>query len=255
MKAYSSLYAMLMAPVMLACAAMAQDKPGVLADYLPYDGSMLRGNSVRAVLDASYNAELQKVVDKLNNLSEEKKKEYLEKADPNTALDYNPDYWTNQDEYKKYLDAWNKLKVVALNEVLLGLQKTSQPGIWEVLSVTRVAQDRTNPLTISALKYDANRNVWISNNGELSPQDIAMTDRFCLGAQRGTEWTLKEESALSNLVETVRVTKSTDGKYVFVHYIFTESIPVSNVLIGQAAYVLRFPVVSAAASLSKPGEK
>lgn len=255
MKATSFLYAMFAAPVMLACAAVAQDRPGVLADYLPYDGTMMRGSSVRIIHDASYNAELQKLVAKVNTLTDEKKKDFAEKADPNTALDYNPEYWSSQDDYKKYLDAWNKLQVVATNDVALGLQKTDQSGVWEVFSMTRVSQDRTMPLTISALKYDANRNVWVSNNGELTAQDIALPDRFCLGAQRGTEWTLKSESSLSSIVETVRVTKSTDGKFVYLHYMFTEKLPGSNVMIGQGAYVLRFPVVSAAASLSKPGEK
>lgn len=255
MKVTSFLYAMLAAPVVLACAAVAQDKPGVLADYLPYDGTMMRGSSVRVIHDASYNAELQKLVAKINTLSDDKKREFAEKADPNTALDFNPEYWASQDDYKKYLDAWNKLQVVATNDVALGLQKTDQPDVWEVFSMTRVSQDRAMPLTISALKYDAKRNIWISNNGELTAQDIALPDRFCLGAQRGTEWTLKSESSLSSIVETVRVTKSTDGKFVYLHYMFTEKLPNSNVMIGQGAYVLRFPVVSAAASLSKPGEK
>ncbi len=53
----------------------------------------------------------------------------------------------------------------------------------------------------------------------------------------------------------MRVTKTTDGEAVYVFYSFSEVSAVSGAAIAQGGYILRFPIVTKKAGLSKPGQK
>ncbi len=254
MKAFTSLFAMLATPALVA-PALAAEAPGALAAYLPSDGSLMQGAAVRAVLDPSLAPLNQKVVENFNKLPEEKKAELIKGFDANKAMPYDEGLFGDKAEYDKYMEAWKKTKIVPMSGVAMGLLSSGNKGIWHIHSVTMDASGKTLPLTISALNYDASRNVWISNNGELTAAPWSADDTFTFGAQSGTEWNYEHADSLSRLKETVRVTKTTDGAAVYVYYRFTEASAISGMNIAQGEYMLRFPIVSESAGLSKPGQK
>ena len=254
MKAFSSILAMLAAPAMLSVAVCAES-PGALDGYLPSNGTLKQGAAVRPVFTKEF-AELQRsFVTKLAAQSEEKRKAFLEGLDPNAVPDYDADIWPDKAEYDKFVAEWKKSIIQPVTEVAVGLQSAGK-GEWKILSATVDARTRrTVPLTISALKYDATKNVWISNNGELAAKNYSATDANIYGAQTGTEWNLAKEDSLSRTRETVRVSKTTDGKFVYVSYSFTEQSVITGASIAQGSYVLRFPIVTAAANMGTPGRR
>lgn len=254
MKAFSTILAMLAAPAMLNIAVCAES-PGALEGYLPSDGTLKQGAAVRPVFTKEF-AELQRsFATKVATLDEEKRKAFLEGLDPNSVPDYNADIWPDKAEYDKFVAEWKKSVIQPVTEVAVGLQSAGQ-GVWKILSATVDARTRrTVPLTISALKYDATKNIWISNNGELAAKDYSATDANIYGAQTGKEWSLSKEDALSRTRETVRITKTTDGKFVYVSYAFAEQSTITGASIAQGAYVLRFPIVTPAANMGTPGRR
>ncbi len=254
MKAFTPLFALLATPALLA-PALAAEAPGALAGYLPSDGSLIQGAAVRAVVDPSLTDLNKAIVENFNKLPEEKKAAFVKEFDPNKAMPYDEAIFGDKATYDKYIEAWKKTKVVPVSGVAMGLLASGTKGVWHVHSVTLDASGKTLPLTISALKYDANKNVWISNNGELEAKPYEVDDTFSFGAQSGTEWTYAQEDSLSKLRETVRVTKTTDGEAVYVYYKFSESSAISGITIAQGEYMLRFPIVAAGAGLSTPGQK
>ncbi len=245
---------MLASPALVA-PALAADAPGALAGYLPSDGSLIQGAAVRAAVDPSLASLNQSVVEKFNKLPEEKKAELVKGFDPNHAIPYDEALFDDRAAYSKYMEAWKKTKIVPVSGVAMGLLASGSKGIWHVHSVTLNAAGNSLPLTISALKYDAGKNVWRSNNGELTASPFSADDNFVFGAQSGTEWNFEHEDSLSKLRETVRVTKTTDGEAIYVYYKFAETSAISGISIAQGEYMLRFPVVSKSAGLSKPGQK
>ncbi len=254
MKAFSPILAMLAAPAMLNIAVCAES-PGALEGYLPTDGELKLGAAVRPIFTEAF-AELQRnFTTKLAALSEEKRKAFLEGLDSNSVPDYNADVWPDKAEYDKFVAEWKKSVIQPIIEVGMRLQSEGK-GIWKVLSATVDARTRrTVPLTISALKYDATKNEWISNNGVLTSKSYSATDANIYGAQTGTEWTLSKDDSLSRIREAVRVTKTTDGKFVYVSYAFSEQSAISGASIAQGAYVLQFPIVTPSANMGAPGRR
>lgn len=235
--------------------AVCAESPGALDGYLPTDGTLKQGAAVRPVFTKEF-AELQRTfAAKVAALPAEKQQAFLEGLDPNSVPDYNADIWPNKADYDKFVAEWKKSVIQPVTEVAVGMQSSGQ-GVWRILSATVDARTRrTVPLTISALKYDAKKNAWISNNGELTAKEYTATDANIYGAQTGTEWTLAKDDSLSRVREAVRVTKTTDGKFVYVSYAFTEQSAISGASIAQGAYVLRFPIVTPAANMGTPGRK
>ncbi len=254
MKAYTPILALLATPALVAT-TFAEDAPGALAGYLPSDGSLMQGAAVRALVDESLAPFNKMVVENFNKLPEEKKAELVKLFDPNKAMPYDEGIFGDKATYDKYMEAWKKTRIIPVSGVAMGLLASGTKDIWHVHSVTIDAAGRTLPLTISALKYDAAKNVWVSNNGELAAQPYSADDTFSFGAQSGTEWSYEHEDKLSKLSEKVRVTKTTDGEAIYVYYKFAERSAISGASIAQGEYILRFPIVSKSAGLSKPGQK
>ncbi len=254
MKAFTSILAMLAAPALVA-SAFAAETPGALAGYLPSDGSLIQGAAVRAVVDPSIVAFNQKVVENFNKLPEEKKAELIKGFDANKAMPYTEELFGSKEEYSKYMEAWKKTRIIPQSAVAMGLLSSGTPGIWNLHSVTMDISGKTLPLTISALKYDATKNSWISNNGELTATPWSADEAFSFGAQSGTEWKHEHADSLSRVRETVRVSRMTDGSAIYVYYSFSESATYGGATIAQAEYMLRFPIVTESAGLSRPGQK
>ncbi len=254
MKVLTPILAMLTATALVA-PALAADAPGALAGYLPSDGSLIQGTSVRTAIDPSLPPLNTMIVENFNKLPEETRVEIAKTFTPNTAVPYHEALFPDKETYDKYLEAWKKTKIVPANGVAMGLLSAGVKDIWHLHSATIDAAGRTLPLTISALRYDAARNVWISNNGELAATPWSTDDTFIFGAQSGTEWNYEQADSLSKLSETVRITKTTDGSAIFVYYRFAETSSISGIVIAQGEYTLRFPIVSQRARLGKPGQK
>lgn len=246
---------MLAASTVLSGAVMAQDAPEAIKEYLPYDGSTVKqGAVVRIVHDDSFAAAQKAVGEVFAKLPQEKQKAIAEKADPSMLLDYSADLWPNKADYDKYVEAWKKAQIVPVADVALGLDPVGE-GKFRVLSATRVNGNAMMPITIGALTYDSKTNTWSSANGELKGKKFEVGDKFAFGAQTGTEWVYENKDALSTIKEVVRFTKTTDGKFYYIYYSLVEVSAVNGQAIANHGYLMRFPVVTAGAATSKPGQK
>lgn len=257
MKTSHFLFAMLAAPAVLCSAVSTASAVEAVKDYLPADGSSVKqGAVVRIAHDDSF-AELQKAVqERFAKLPTEKQKAIAEKTDPAILMDYNADLWASKADYDKYVAAWKKAKVVPVADVALGLDPVAgRDGVYRILSATRVNGNAMLPITIGALTYDSKTGAWHSNNGDLKAKDFTADDKFAFGAQTGTEWTLENKDALSDLKEVVRFTRTTDGKFMYIYYSLVERSAVTGQQIASHGYLMRFPVKAASASATKPGQK
>lgn len=255
MKAYSFLLAAMAAPAVLCCNATAADEaPAALKGMLPCNGTVMQGTVVRVERDPEFVKLHQEAIQSFAKLPQEKQKTIAEKSDPSTLMDYDADIWPDKAAYDKYVEMWKKSRIIGVMEVALGLKK-GDDGKFSVLSATKVNENNVAPITIGALRYDPAKNVWISNNGELTASSFSAGDNYDFRAQTGTEWKLTKEDRLSKLAEMVRVSKTTDGKIVYVAYGLTEVSAISGTVIAQHGYMLAFPQTTASANATKPGQK
>ncbi len=236
----------------LCATAFAQDGLNVL-DTLPKDG-FLQGRAVKPQLSPDLLPILEKVEARFQKMPEEKRKAMLENRNTDRALEYNEELWESKKEYEDYLKIWKSTQLIDAENVAIGLRATSDPNVWNVISAT-VDRGKTLPLTLGALSYDSAKNVWTSNNGTLEAKPFEETDLYMYGAQKGQSWILDKEDALSRVVESVRISKTTDGKFIFVYYSFAEISKASGQLLAQGGYTLRFPVKSESASVTLPGQR
>ncbi len=254
MKALSLIFAALAIP---ALSAQAADNAGVMESYFPTaDGTLRTGAQVRAVPDAeSLKEPIRKVNERIAQIPQDEKVSFINDFNAMQCPQYSAAVWPDRKDYDEFVQAWEKTQVVPVTQVAMGLQKTDD-GTWRVLSVTVDAQTKRQiPLTVSALRYDAEKNEWISNDGRLTPKDFSVPETSVFGAQTGTEWTLKKESPLSTLVTSLRISRTTDGKFVYLAYIFDERSTVTGNSIAHGDYLLRFPVPTPGADVGKPGQR
>ena len=253
MKALSFLLPLATLPAFVAQAA---DNAGALEGFFPTDGSLKNGAHVQVVFSEGFRAQLQKLSDIIKALPEAKRAEYAQKISSwTTQPPYDPEVWTNKDDYNEFVAEWRKAQVRPTRLVALGLNSVGE-GIWRIFSATVDAKSKQSiPLTISSLRYDANRNVWISNNGELTATPCSIPETSIYGAQTGTEWNLEKSDNLTVLRESVRITKTTDGKFIYLAYGFVEQSVATGVNIAHGEYLLQFPVQTAGANLGTPGQR
>ncbi len=254
MKAIFPIIALLTAPVVMTQTCVAGNI-GAMQGYLPTNGTMTAGYAVTPEFTQEFAQMQQALVPRLQTLPADKQQAFMENYDPMVLVPYSEYLWPTRAEYDAYKAEWKKTRTKLVREVGVGL-RPSINDTWTVVSVTSDPQtNRTAPLTVSALRYDGGRNVWISNNGELVAKDYQVTEDHVYGAQTGTEWTLSKEDSLSRMTETIRFTRGTDGKAVFLYYSFSERSTISNSVIAQGGYVLMFPVRSAAVNAGAPGSR
>lgn len=173
----------------------------------------------------------------------------------NILPEYDAELWPDKEEYNKFAEAWKKPGIRPAAIVGVGLQNLGN-GLWRTLSVALDPRTRQQArLPISALRYDANRNVWISGNGDLTARDITLPDGHISGAQTGTEWSIEKKDSLSHMRESIRVTKTTDGKHIYLIYNISESSSVTGNGIMNDTISLQFTVQKPGANLGKPGQR
>jgi hypothetical protein len=162
---------------------------------------------------------------------------------------------TYQDgEECKRLKIMNKTQMQGQAQVAISL-RTAGEGTWRFFAVTADASGRELPVTISALTYNPINNTWSSAHGELTPTEFKATDDFIFKAQSGTEWKLEKQDSFVKTVQSLRITKSTDGKSVFVAFASVERDRTTNQTLSQQGYTLLFPVQQAQMNIGKPGSK
>lgn len=246
--------AMLAAPVALCCAAVAEAAPQAIADYLPCNGTTIQGSVVIPARDASFVELHRAAIERFVKLPKEKQEAINQKGAPDRLMEYDADLWPDKAEYDKYVAAWKKTQLVRRAEVLVGL-KSDDNNIYTVLSGTRLSNGNVQPLTIGSLHYDAKRNVWISNNGELTGSPFSADDKFDYGAQTGNEWVMEKKDSLTSLREMLRLTKTTDGKAIYLTYSLIERSALSGTVIANHGYTIIFPITTASARATRPGQK
>lgn len=223
--------------------------------YFPMDGTITPGAQVRPVFADSFREQIQKFTEAIQKLSPEKRAESLKNITLDQVPAYNADIWPNKEDYNQFAAEWSKVQLQKVSPVGVGFQALEN-GLWRVVSATANLRTKEQaPLILSTLRYDANRNVWISPNGELTAKDYSAPETSIYGAQTGTEWTLEKKDTLSNLRETVRISKTTDGKNVYVAYSLAEQSALTGSSIAQGAFLLQFPVQKASAKLGTPGQR
>lgn len=248
-----AILAMLAAPVALCSAAQAEAAPEAISGYLPCNGSTMQGSVVRPVRDDSFVELHRAAIQRFLQLPKEKQEAINAKGAPDRLMDYDADLWPDKSEYEKYKEAWKKTKLALMADVRVGL-KSEGNNIYSVISATRVANG-SMPLTIGSLRYDAGKNVWVSNNGVLTGSEFSAGENFDYGAQTGTEWKMEKKDSLSTLNEMIRITKATDGKANFLYYSLVERSSISGNVIANHGYTIIFPITSASAQATRPGQK
>ena len=78
---------------------------------------------------------------------------------------------------------------------------------------------------------------------------------YDFGAQTGTEWSMEKEDSLSKLKESLLITKTTDGKAVYVAYAMNEVSAISGTVIANHGYILFFPIQTERANATRPGRR
>lgn len=254
MKTSSFFSALVVTPIAAGGLIGAQEAaPAQLSDYLPCNGSLQRGVVVRIQLDESFAPLHKEALRKLSALPEDKRTAIVKATPANTIIGFTPDLWKDKAEYDQYAAAWKKTKIVPVAEVAMGFNDEGK-GEWSVTAVTRTPQG-TMPMTIANLRYSEETKTWSSNNGVLKPTNYTAESGNAYGAQTGTEWTLNKEDAMSQLNETMRLSKSTDGRYIYVMYGLTEISSVTHAPVANHGYIIRFEVPTAKANAGKPGQK
>lgn len=245
---------LLAAPAVLCSTVAAKNAPQAIADYLPCDGTTMQGIVVVPARDVSFVELHRAAIQRFAQLPKEKQEAINAKSSPDHLMEYDADLWPDKAEYDKYVEAWKKTQLVRRAEVIVGL-KTDDNNTYTVLSGTRLSNGQIQPLTISALHYDAKRNVWVSNNGELQGSAFSADDKFDFGAQTGNEWVMEKKGSLTTIREMLRITKTTDGKAVYLTYNLLETSTRSNSVIANHGYIILFPITKASANATRPGQK
>ncbi len=245
---------LLSAPIVMCSSVIAEQAPETIAGYLPCNGTALPGTVIRPVRDQSFVELHQAAIKRFVQLPKEKQQAINEKGAADRLMEYDADLWPDKAEYEKYATSWKKTQMARLADVHVGL-KSDDNGMYSVLSATRVANGSSMPLTIGSLRYDSKRNVWISNNGELKGSAFSADEKFDYGPQTGNEWKLEKKDSLSTLNEMIRITKATDGKAVFLYYSLTERSAISGTVIANHGYTILFPITTASARATRPGQK
>ncbi len=242
------------APVVLCSAGYAEAAPEAIAGYLPCNGSTLAGSVIRPARDASFVELHRAAIQRFAQLPKEKQDDINSRSSAEHLMEYDADLWPDKTEYENYVAAWKKTQMVRLADVRVGL-KDEGNNIYSVISATRLANGGSMPLTIGSLRFDGNKNVWTSNNGTLTGEAFSADESFDYGPQTGNVWKLEKKDSLSQLNEMLRLTKTTDGKAVFLYYSLVERSAISGTVIANHGYSIIFPITSASAKTSRPGQK
>lgn len=216
--------------------SFAAEPAKVVGNYLPAGETFAVGRSVRVQFDPELPAYLRKFEEAAAKLTKEQQEELRKTIKPGQPIPFNDLFGMSKEEYDKYIECWNKRKIVEDEQVVAKFQPSGEKGIWSVASSTQ-----RGPTPLSVLKYDENTGNWISPNGILERKDdVVYGPLNNLGAWKGQEWLYDSESSFSHTAENILMGKTDDGKYIYVIYNYLEVTTGGNI-VDNKTMVLRFP--------------
>lgn len=240
MKSLAHIIALSALSVMIASAQESVVPPALL--NFPANGMRVTGESIAIKLSPEFTQLQQELAKRVQQLPTEKKLEFFKNYNSTTLLAYSQDLWPDKAAYDSYCAEWKKISLVPQQVVQLGAySRGGQEWGLQGVSVNTLSK-QVIPLVINGFVYKADRNVWVTPNGELKPSDISTTSDNIYGARKGTAWVLNKEDALSRIREVLTITKRTNGEFVYLTYEFSERTPGEGAILAQGSYVLRFRV-------------
>ncbi len=241
MNTFSSSLASVITAALIAPAFASSDQ-GVLAEYFP-SGTLISGCVVMPEFDRDIETFVAEINKRLFALPEEERLNAMGSWTPGEPINYDERLWKDKDEYDRYMAAWDKRRIKETEVVIIGMNKTDEPKIWQINS--GIVDPRTQmlmTLRLSVMKYNAKDNEWTSGNGTLKlKKKVDRPKQYVFGAMKGEEWSLEKEDALSKTQESLSITKSSDGKHIYVFYAFMEVSTATNGILEKGEFILRFP--------------
>ena len=180
--------------------------------------------------------EFEGFVQKLSEAAQKEPKWFAEhsKKSPGSPLPlFDEKLGMTQEEYDNYKKIWASRAPQKIADTTLMLIEASD-GQWKI--------NATGPAsTLSLLRYDAEKNVFISPNGELEAiADIATPESSLLGAWKGKEWRYEVDNALTKSKENLALGTTNDGEYSFLVYRLQEVTSKSGKPLFDKSLVIRF---------------
>ena len=204
-------------------------------DYLP-EGELVKGATTVVVPPP----ELDKYVALVEAAAKKNPEwfaEHSKKAAPGVPLPYDPKLGLTEDQYKEYLELWSKREFKSVDPVILQLKKGSD-DLWSINAA--VPGGGSSP--ISTLKYDPEKDVFISPNGTLERlEDVDADKNSILGAWTGHEWKFEEETSLGKTKENFAIGKTGDGKFGLLIYRMQE-VSSEGTRLYDKSLVVRYPM-------------
>lgn len=167
-------------------------------------------------------------------------KEHAKKAAPGVPLPYDEKLGLTEAEYEEYLKLWDSREFKAVEAVILQLKQGSDKK-WSITAAVG-GKEGGGSLPISTLKYDAEKDVFVSPNGTLKRlEDVKADKRSILGEWGGSEWRYEEETSLGKTKENFAIGKTGDGKMGLMIYRMQE-ISSEGTRLYDKSLVVRFPM-------------
>lgn len=159
-------------------------------------------------------------------------REYSEKAKPGAPLPYHENLGLTQEEYAEYLKLWRQREFKPVEEVMLLLRKRGG-NEWSITATGNAGM-------ISTLRYDVEKDVFVSPNGTLERiKDIEPDAESVLGAWSGKEWRLEEETTLGKTRENFAIGRFSEKEFGVIVYRAQELSSEGTRLLDRSV-VLRF---------------
>ena len=137
--------------------------------------------------------------------------EYAKASKPGAPLPFHENLGLTKEEYDDYLALWAKRDFKSTEDVVLVLRETFGKT-WTLTSTGEAG-------IISTLRYDPEKDVYRSPNGEMKRlEDIKAEPTSILGAWSGFEWRLEEETGLGKIKENFALGRYEDKEYGLVVY-------------------------------------
>lgn len=183
--------------------------------------------------------EIQLYIDKVQDAAKQDPewfKTYSKDAKPGIPLPFDDKLGITKAEYQEYLGLWNKREMTAVpqGELILRLEKKGENN-WMIRATGRGAD-------ITALRYDSEKDIFISTSGELTRiTDVDADPQSILGAWKGKEWKMEKEDSFGITKENIAIGKLVDGSYGLLVYRLQEVTPAGTRLFDRSM-VIRFAV-------------
>ena len=215
--------------------------PSVFMDF-PADGMRLTGESVQVTPTPEFVRMQQALSARLQALPTEKKQEFFRTYNSTERMEYTPDLWPDKAEYERYKAEWEKITITPVQTVQIGAydKGNNEWGLHGV-SINQFTRQVT-PLAVTGMSYNATDNTWVSPNGKMTPRELVTLNTNVYGARKGTTWVLQKKDAMSELMETLSISRRLNGEFLYLSYSFVERTPGSGTTLAQGSYVLRFRV-------------